>query len=293
MKTTSIFLGSKGLSQSEANHTANVSKEIAEAIGSEIQEMSLFRKHLNDKYGKTPYNFVKEVDGLEEKCLEEGAIYALSAWLREGIKSKAQIIAGIQSASADDLGIEKATQPNAPMLNQLPVESQMIEQLNIAERAEYLTVEAKAAHIGKKIHPGGVIAQWRKMLAKTAPVEFIQGEKDHLRIDVERLYTPKSIDDLFYTLQKEHREVESRLNYYKAKLHNLFNEQLGKVQSENASITEAYRTEYAAWRLQFEANQHKAEAKRAELLREASELKVIVPDSLRDILEAVRKFSKK
>ena len=69
METTSIFLGSKGLSQSEANHTANVAKEIAETFGSEIHNMSLFKKTLNDKYGKTAYNHVRVVEGLEEKCL--------------------------------------------------------------------------------------------------------------------------------------------------------------------------------------------------------------------------------
>jgi hypothetical protein len=293
MKTTSIFLGSKGLSQSEANHTANIAKEIATTIGGEISGMSLFKKVLHDKFGKVPYNNVVVVSDLQKKCLEEGNIYALSAWLREGIKAKDAMIKAIKVADIETLGFSVGTGPERPTLHRLPAEADMIDQLSIAERAEYLSVESQAAHIGKKIHPGGIIPTWRDQLAKTAPVSFIQGEKDYMRVESEQVIKPSEVDSLFYMLQKEHREVESRLNYYKAKLHNMFNAETVRVQGLNSKLTQEFNTLMSAWRGQFEVACQQAEAKRAEMMKEASDLKVIVPESLQKTLDYVQTFSRK
>ena len=293
MKTTSIFLGTKGLSQSEANHTANISKEIAETVSGEISGMSLFKKTLNDTFGKTAYNFVKRVDDLKTKCMEEGKIYALSAWLREGIKAKATMLAMILSASAEDLGFATNGEPEQPILEETPQEADMINGLSIADRAEYLTCEAKAAHIGKKVHSKGLIPQWKHQLAMQQPVEFIQGTNAHMRIDIEQIISLKEVDELFYELQKEHREVESRLNYYKAMLHNLFNQEVARINSANAEVIEAYRTKQADYRTRYEVSSKLAEAKRALLLKEISDLKVIIPDSLQETLDYVQSYSKK
>ena len=293
MKKTSIFLGSKGLSQSEANHTANVAKEIAEDIGSEISGMSLFKKTLHDTFGKSDYNFVSKVEDLETKCMEEGNIYALSAWLREGIKAKAAWLQEVMVASAEILGFPTTDAPVEPLLRILPTEAEMIDTLSVAERAEYLALEAKAAHIGKKIHPRGIIPGWKDKLANTPPVEFIQGVSNHMRVTIDRLIEPEVVNSLFYKLQKEHREVESRVNYYKAKLHNLFNEKLADVQRENSDVYEAYRSKLADYRARYEVNSRKAEAHRAEQLKEISDLKVIIPDSLQKTLDYVQTFSRK
>ena len=293
MKLTSIFLGSVGLSQSEANHTANIAKEVAASIGSEISGMSLFKKTLHDKFGKVPYNNVTVVTDLQRKCLEEGKIYALSAWLREGIKAKAAILEGIKHADLDTLGFSVGTGPDRPVLNALPVEAEMIEQLSIPERTEYLSVESQAAHIGKKIHPGGIIPLWKDQLAKTPPVSFIQGEKDYMRVEAERIINPTEVDDLFYALQKEHREAESKLNYYKAKLHNMFNAETVRVQGLNSRLTQEWNTRMSTWRGQFEVACQQAEASRATLMKEASDLKVIVPHDLQKTLDYVQTFSRK
>jgi len=299
METTSIFLGSKGLSQSEANHTANVAKEIAEGFGSEIHYMSLFKKTLNDKFGKTPYNHVKVVEGLEEKCLEEGSIYALSAWLREGIKAKANIIKNIQTMGIHQLcelmGLSLPDEAQHPVMQALPREEQMVEHLSIAERAEYLSCEAKAAHIGKKIHPGGLIPSWRKMLANMSPVEMIQGpgSNEYLRVDIETIIIPEKVDALFYMLQRKHREMESRVNYYKAKLHNLFNEETVRINTENSKLLQEYSSKVDTFNNELRVIQSKAEAHRAIMLRDASDLKVIVPESLQGVLDLVQLSSKK
>jgi len=293
MKLTSIFLGNQGLSQSEANHTANIAKEIADDINNEISGMSLFKKTLHDKFGKVPYNTVSVVGDLPKKCLEEGNIYALSAWLREGIKAKAAMIQAIKLANVEDLGFSVGEAPDRTPLHRLPVEAEMIDLLSISERAEYLSVEARAAHIGKKIHPNGLIPSWREQLAKTPPVSFIQGEKDYMRVESEPVIKSSEINDLFYMLQKEHREVESRLNYYKAKLHNMFNAETVRVQGLNAKLSHEHNTLALAWRGQFEVACQQAEAKRAEMMKEASDLKVIVPESLQKTLDYVLSFSRK
>jgi hypothetical protein len=293
MKLTSIFLGSKGLSQSEANHTANIAKEIAGDIGSEISGMSLFKKTLHDKFGKVPYNTVIVVSDLPTKCLEEGNIYALSAWLREGIKAKAAMIQAIKLATIEDLEFSIGEGPDRPTLHKLPVEADMIEQLSIAERAEYLSAEAQAAHIGKKIHPGGTIPTWKDALTKTPPVSFIQGEKDYMRVESEPIVTPKEVNDLFYMLQKEHREAESKLNYYKAKLHNMFNAETVRIQGLNSKLTQEFNTLNTTWRGQFEVACQQAEVKRAEMMKEASDLKVIIPNELQKTLDYIQTFSRK
>ena len=114
-----------------------------------------------------------------------------------------------------------------------------------------------------------------------------------MRVEAERIINPTEVDDLFYALQKEHREAESKLNYYKAKLHNMFNAETVRVQGLNSRLTQEWNTRMSTWRGQFEVACQQAEASRATLMKEASDLKVIVPHDLQKTLDYVQTFSRK
>lgn len=291
MNLTSVFLGPKGLSQSEANHTANIAKEVAQRISDRIASVSLFKETIVKE--KTPYNFVSSEPELEKLCKEEGAIYALSSWLREGIKAKAALIQRVEQADSKTLGFALPERPVAPELGEIPSPEDVLNKLTIAERAEYLKFEAVAAHIGKKVHPKGIFDQWRHAMKHTPPTYFVKGTTSDILISVERLYSQGQLDTIFFNLQKEYREAESKVNYYKAKVNNLLNEETARINGENAVILDKYRGELELFTNERSKLIKAAEAKRATLLREVSELKIVVPHDLEGVLAQVQEYSKK
>jgi len=294
MKTESVFLGDHGLSSSEANHIANVTKELSINIGREIESVSLFEKTITDKKGTYPYNFINPIpENFEKMFFTEGELYALSAWLREGIKAKDQMMESIRKSSLGSLGFERYPQPVLKPVLSLPEEQDMIEHLTIAERAEYLKYESLAAHLGKKIHKNGLLDSWKMKISDSKPYYAEVFGQEHATIQCKVLIPLETIQKLSLDLQKEWREYESKVNYYKAKLNNLYNDEVSRINTANAMIhsenSKLIQNEISTNQIIY--NQY--EAKKAELIKEISGKKIIIPHTLQSTLDFILAFAKK
>lgn len=314
-----VFFGDKGLSNSEANHQANMTKEIAEGVGREIDSLSSVHETLSYDGGKDivlDSNEAVDLEQLKINAQVEGKLYALSAWLREAVKAKMLLLQIVKQASNGAFMIEDEKFPaldEQPPLFITPVkpaaktEEDVIGDMDIKERAEYLTLEATAAHLGKKIHKGGKISVLRKDIQDFVPVRFTTknsgtGAKDY-PISRVLLYEPDAFDKVFFALQAEHRAAEQKLNGYKARIQNevtVYNATVEKEYSatynEARLIHDKLVSEYNAKHQSIQKEQQAfislLESRRLEATKEISGWKIVVPNDLEEMLTFVKNFSK-
>jgi len=289
MDYTSKFLDTKGLTTAEANYTANIIKELCERISNEIKQLTLFKGTLNFQGKQTEYNKVYKVENLEEKCLEEGNLYALSAWLREAIKAKEALLKQVEN---DNFDISLLNEVNYGKATNLLTEDEVKYSLPINELAEYLAYEAKAAHIGKKVHPNGIFEQWFNMIKNTPKVQINEINKDYI-VEFDQVVDEKDLYQTYFTLQKEYREAEQKVNYYKAKVKNLLNERNQEINQKNRALQDKISQDLEIQNSKNLALQAEINNLRGQKLKEVSELKIIIPNELQKTLDYVQTYSKK
>lgn len=289
MDYTSKFLDTKGLTTAEANYTANIIKELCERISNEIKQLTLFKGTLNFQGKQTEYNKVYKVENLEEKCLEEGNLYALSAWLREAIKAKEALLKQVEN---DNFDIFLLNEVNYGKSTSLLTEDEVKYSLPINELAEYLAYEAKAAHIGKKVHPNGIFEQWFNMIKNTPKVQINEINKDYI-VEFDQVVDEKDLYQTYFTLQKEYREAEQKVNYYKTKVKNLLNEKNQEINQKNKALQDKFSQDLEIQNSKNLALQAEINNLRGQKLKEVSELKIIIPNELQKTLDYVQTYSKK
>lgn len=289
MDYTSKFLDTKGLTTAEANYTANIIKELCERISNEIKQLTLFKGTLNFQGKQTEYNKVYKVENLEEKCLEEGNLYALSAWLREAIKAKEALLKQVEN---DNFDISLLNEVNYGKATSLLTEDEVKYSLPINELAEYLAYEAKAAHIGKKVHPNGIFEQWFNMIKNTPKVQINEINKDYI-VEFDQVVDEKDLYQTYFILQKEYREAEQKVNYYKTKVKNLLNEKNQEINQKNKALQDKFSQDLEIQNSKNLALQAEINNLRGQKLKDVSELKIIIPNELQKTLDYVQTYSKK
>lgn len=297
MEIKSIFLGDKGLSSSEANHVANTIKEVCERLNTELNQVGMMNSHIHLTTGTHPYRVATKMTDLPSKLLRDGLLYALSAWLREGIKAKNALNLAVINATYRDFDIEapKAEGTLMPMISGKTDTQLILENFSIKEYADYLALEAKAAHIGKKIHGSqSLLHKWRDAIVNFKPIEFVTQRGPEYVVENKLVYTLEEMDAVYFMMQKEHRENEKKLNYYKAKLENLRTADSIRVTEENRKANAnnlAYQRDIAA--AHGVANSE-LEKKIKETCKVVSELKVIIPEEFAETLRYIQtEFSSK
>lgn len=283
------YLGTKGLTSSEANYTANIVKELCEKTAQEIKQMTLFKGVIHFQGKENDYNKVYKVDNLQEKCMQEGNLYALSAWLREAIKSKDSLVTKNISNNFEK---ELKQLPIAPKLVNSSTEEEIKNGLPIDELAEFLMYEAKAAHLGKKVHPGGIFETWFNLIKNIPRTQINPDNKDYV-VFFEQEVNESSLYEIFFSLQKEYREAEQKVNYYKSKVKDLLNQKSQEINAVNQKALNEYKNECNEIYIYNAIVQEEIETLRGQKLKEIAELKIIIPFSLQATLDYVQTFSKK
>jgi hypothetical protein len=215
---------------------------------------------------------------------------SLIAWLREAIKAKEEEMKAVTAMKFEDYvkteNIDKPERPERENYDFVEFDN-ILATLSIKEREEYYRLETKCAMIGKFIHPNGSFSQARKELQKNMvqPVT-VQGDGQNAMVYE---YTPsieqKSVEDLFFNLQNEHRNTQASLNAIKYKIQQKVDEQNQKANNRFSADTAEYNN--ACKKLNIDFNAYK-EKKIAEL----SKLKIIIPNALETIFEIMNKIGK-
>ena len=212
------------LTSTSANHIANLAKEYIQGVETQLNNICFFNTEValvgsvggasTIQTGET-----SEVLNYLQPMLEAVAhAKSLIAWLREGIKAKENLMKDLQNIGLEDWCKENGlTYPEAPNRGHVLTEVEYYASLPIKERNRYYQLETEAAVLGKYIHPDGHLSDARKELKdKLQHPHKVDGKGRDALIYT---YTPTvdvaGVDNVFFELQKKHREIQAQLNAMK------------------------------------------------------------------------------
>ena len=281
------------LTSTSANHIANLAKEYIQGVETQLNNICFFNAEVA-LVGSTCTSII-QTGGTSEvlndlQSLLEGVAQAKSliAWLREGIKAKENLMKDLQTISLEgwckENGIAK---PEAPNYGHVLTETEYYASLPIKERNRYYQLETEAAVLGKYIHPDGHLSDARKELKdKLQHPHKVDGKGRDALIYT---YTPTvdvaEIDNVFFELQKKHREIQAQLNAMKYNCGQAINESTNKVNTEYMAASQKYQAElkdvlgaFKTWK--------------DEKSQEYSKLKIVIPNSLLGIYNTINSLGK-
>ena len=282
------------LTSTSANHIANLAKEYIQGVETQLNNISFFNVEValvGSTGGASTIQTGESLEVLDSlQSLLEGVAQAKSliAWLREGIKAKENLMKDLQTISLEgwckENGIAK---PEAPNYGHVLTEIEYYASLPIKERNRYYQLETEAAVLGKYIHPDGYLSDARKELKdKLQHPHKVDGKGRDALIYT---YTPTvdvaEVDNVFFELQKKHREIPAQLNAMKYNCEQAINESTNKVNTEYMAASQKYQAElkdvlgaFKTWK--------------DEKSQEYSKLKIVVPNSLLGIYNTINSLGK-
>lgn len=282
------------LTSTSANHIANLAKEYIQGVETQLNNICFFDVRVALVGTLADANIIQTGESSEVldslQSLLEGVAQAKSliAWLREGIKAKENLMKGLQTISLENWCKENGmVKPETPNYGHVLTEVEYYASLPIKERNRYYQLETEAAVLGKYIHPDGHLSDARKELKdKLQHPHQVDGKGRDALIYT---YTPTidvaEVDNVFYELQKKHREIQAQLNAMKYSCEQAINESTNKVNTEYMAASQKYQAElkdvlgaFKTWK--------------DEKSQEYSKLKIVVPNSLLGIYNAINSLGK-
>lgn len=284
-----VFFGENGLTSTSANFIANQAKEYVESLkeylsttnflDSTIELIGSGKETLSKKGFSTEE--VRRIDGVLNSIV---SAYSLIAWLREALKAKENIDKQLRTMDINEWARENnITLPEYPKAPNKLTEEEVISEWSVKDRNHYLTAQTFCSVYGKYIHPNGDFSKARKefLNKKFNSVEYTECGSNTI---IHR-YTPtveeSVIESTFKNLQFEWREKQAIVNSYKHKVDTAieddYTKRIAEYRNEYNKITEeldSYRTQYK------EYIENKT--------REASTLKIIIPNDLKTIYNIVK-----
>ena len=287
-KVSEVFFSEHGLTSTSASHLADLAQEVIAGNEAKLKNMTFVTTKV-DIVGSASESGKTVCVGYDENMLNQvrphleeiASMNAFCAWLREAVKAKDKELKQAANFTFEEWctlqGIEIPSNPSYPKET---TATDIIAQMNIKERNRYLQLEAIAATIGKYIHPGGKFSDAREeLLTKTMKPYTADGTgKDTLIYSHTASVSQEKVEEVFFELQKIHRQNERELNRIKFALKresdrlNLESQQKYKSELEKASLQyKRMFSQYKEWQIKESGR--------------VSKLKIIVPDALQTTYE--------
>lgn len=282
------ILGKKGLTSSEANHVTNIIKELVKDIDIRSSSMPISTSILTVNGTTLPIDNNKRVEDWVDLIKSKGELFSLSAWLKSGIKTKEGMLNILESSRYSSKGIELLPYVDMPRKPSTEF-GDYLDTLTTKERADYLSAESMAAHIGKFVHNFDEIRGKVDNFEKVTVREY----KDTVGIiQHELLYTKDELLEGFFELQKSHREAEKVVNHYKSlaktwekSMLDDYAMEVTKASHKNKVIEENNSHTLRDAETKFLADVRAMKA-------EVSSYKIIIPNDLQRILDYVQDYAK-
>lgn len=301
----------EGMSATEANFLAERIKEVKTLYDSDLDNTADAKESLNLGSENIELKNPLKVDFVEW-AKTVGKLHSLSAWLREGVKAKDRLLRLLEQIG-DEYFLsppELIEEPPIPEMDNIPTEDfgheEALSTLSVADRSKYLSLEAQAAVIGKLIHEDGKLFKVKNKTLNFDPVRFMPknlgGTVSDLIVTRTPLYDKEELTKEFFELHTLHRELEKELNAFRAKLHNIENEETARCDREyREAYEEAYdrfteerkeREKIIAENFRKESlYQSKASEIKHDLKRMFSSYKIILPHALESVAILVNEFT--
>ena len=275
------FFGDKGLTSTSANHISNLAKEAYERLEAKLNTTSFIKETIT-VIGSTTETTVKlaqaELLTSVPNILKEIYEYkSLIAWLREAIKEKENLFKANKNWVSDEYTEHIK---NKPQCEDYLTEQDIIESWTVAEQEDYLSLETICAVIGKYIHPNGPLSKAKIELSNkiNKPVTTECSGRDTI---IRRYYpecTEEEVNNLFFSLQKNHREYQARLNGIKHKIDMIIREDVQKKD-------EAYKKALQEFNNKATDLLVADKLTKEEKHKEIEALKIVIPNDLKAVYD--------
>ncbi len=288
-----VFFGENGLTSTSANHVANLAKEYVQETESQLANIKLYKSEValigtDNKQLLSDGLTDEDLQNIEAGLNQVTEAKSLIAWLREAIKARSASLNEAEAVTIEEWAAELGlTLPVKPVKKAAVTKEDIIDRMNIKERNRIFALETKAATFGKYVHPDGNFAKARKdYLKKQSAQNEIDGSgRDALIYHYEPTCDPDIIENVFFALQRVHRETQAELNGI---LHDIDE----KIRTENQIAESEYYQALSAYQVEMEKFQSRFKYDKAEILKRIAALKIIIPNDLKDIYEIVNKLGK-
>lgn len=284
-----VFFGENGLTSTSANFIANQAKEYVESLkeylsttnflDSTIELIGSGKETLSRKGFSS-----EEVRNVDEVLNSIVSAYSLIAWLREALKAKENIGRAINKQDLSDWAKENnITLPEFPRKVTKLSEDDVISTWSVKDRNRYLTAQTFCSVYGKYIHPNGDFSKARKefLNKRFNSIEYTECGSNTI---IHR-YTPtvdqSTIESTFKNLQFKWRENQAIVNSYKHKIDT-------EIQDDYVKRLAEYRNEYDKVSEELISIRAKYQEYIENKQKEASALKIIIPNDLKAIYNLVK-----
>lgn len=217
----------------------------------------------------------------------------LIAWFSEGRKElEAYKNARTHMSVYDfceEVGIQYPEHPESNIAEQVPpiALEDIVNEMSIADKVTYLSLEAEAAAIGKFIHPDKPFEYARAEMHKAVnnPRKATLNGRDTIIEVYEPSVSPELVDSTYVELQAKYRKVQQQLNHMKADLRETLSK---RVISDNARRQEL-ADELSAKEQQYHAKLREINISYSNFIKEEedriSRIKLAVPEKFKKTVE--------
>ena len=292
----SVFLTkSGGITSTSANTLANWAKNEAFAATVELASLTFINTRvelINGENAKTVGIGSKDPARVGQLIEKIAKLNSFSAWMREGIKAKEKLLEDLKDLDVEDYAELKGIEvPEAPDYPEKVVTQDVLDEMDVKKRNNYLRLEAFAAAYGKYVHStsestGAVARARNELVEKIARPSKIEGSG---RDSVIYSYTPSApqadVEAMFDALQETQRSYEQQLNAIKYSIDS-------EVNKRNAEALEEYHRALAAYNEEMKALRAALQEYQIRERERIGRLKIVVPDDLKDTYEYLNSLGK-
>lgn len=245
--------GEKGLNETSAAHLCSLASQIVEKDEADIQNINFLNTYIQIigsgvrqqcGIGTTS----EEINKVSEKLNQIARMNAFISWYAEARKELEDTKKIVDYCNLETyvqfMGLSMPEAPEQKSAGELPTLEDVIKDMSIKDRQTYLALEAKAAVLGKAIHPNRSIAVARKRMFEklSTPFNADLNGRDTIIKEYQASVPVEEVENLYNSLEKEYRGIQQALNHMKSDLR----KQLDALKRAHHSKEMEYLEEYQA-----------------------------------------------
>lgn len=297
---TKAFFGATGLTSTSANHICNIIREKTRSMHNYLSNVQFYSTSMSiigtEECGTTHIgNPTEGLPNIEQVIMQIAQMNSLTAFFMEAVKEKERLQKEAEMW-VDAQGREEFEAKQNELKARKPVRANYMtdedvrRSWSVGELEHYLSLEATAAALGKYIHEDGPISQARVELMQVMmkPKKVKEAGRDTIIYT----YTPTAdsdkVDEMYFRLQKQHRETQAELNGMKKRIVDALNENKAKVDEEYGIALGRWNLEKRALDAEYQEFLEDESRSRMNRIQQVAGLKIVVPNRLKDIYESLK-----
>ena len=298
MKTKSFF-GENGLTSTSANHYCNIAKELVRKLQNNLDNVTFYSTDMSvigDTTSGTISNGVKPeaLGNIRNHIIAISELHSLIAFFREAIAEKERLAE--EAKKWEDKVVRSILREedreigrNAPERGDYITELDVLETWSVGEQEKYLSLQAKASAYGKAIHEDGCISNARINLMNkiSNPTLVKENGRDTIIYKFIPTVEQTDVDNLYFSLQSEYREIQAELNGMKKRIQDAIEANKLKVDEEYGLALQAHNEKDRNQHRKYQELAEIESQKRIKMLEEIQNLKIVVPKRLKDIFDSL------